>query len=76
MGNDRVLAIDNFGIVPALVEHAGIDTKDIGEVNRSVKCPFIWTDDDQMILVNDQIFFGMKQSFHELNRRGDIVEAP
>lgn len=33
VGYDRVLAVDNGGIIPSLIEHPHIHTKDIGEVN-------------------------------------------
>ena len=32
MSNDRVLAIDNSGVITAFVEHTHINSKDIGEI--------------------------------------------
>ena len=41
MGNDRVHAIDDPGIVPSLIEHPHVDTQHAGVEYRTVNGAFI-----------------------------------
>ena len=59
MGHNGISAVYDGGIVPALIEHAGIDAQNSGKIDRSVQCALIGADDYQVIFIYDQILLGI-----------------
>ena len=75
MCNNRVLSINNCGIVTALIEHTGINAQNICKIYGTVKRSFIRADDDQMILVDNQILFGTEQRTDKLIGWCEVIKA-
>ena len=52
MGNDRVAAVNDSGVVTALIEHTHINSEVVGQVYGTVHGTLIRADDHEMILVD------------------------
>ncbi len=55
MRHNRILAVDDAGIVPSLVEHSGIHAQNAGKINGPVQCTLVRRDHDEMLLVQNDI---------------------
>ena len=75
MSDNGILAVYDGGIIPAFIEHTGIDAENIAEVYGTIQRAFIRADDDGVLLVNYQIILCIEQGTHELIGRGEIVKA-
>ena len=75
MSNDRVLSVDNGGVITAFVEHTHIDSKDIGEVYSTGHSTFIRADDHEMIIVKLEIRDIFDQSLQELVCGEKVIKA-
>ena len=75
MGDDRVLAVYDHGIIAAFIEHTHVYPQNVGEVYGSVHGSFIGAYDHQMILIRDQVRNRAEDGFHELVGRTEAVES-
>ena len=57
MSYDRVSAVHNAGVVTALVEHSHVQTKDIGNVDRTAHSTLVRADDHHVIRIDLQILY-------------------
>ncbi len=75
MCNNRVFAVYNGGVVTAFIEHAGIYAENVCKIYGPVKRPLVGTDDDGVVLVNNQILFHAQKRTDKLVGRRKIVKA-
>lgn len=75
VGYDGVAAVDDLGVVTALVEHAHLNAQDRGDVDGALGAAFIGGDDHQMIIVQLEVIAVMANSLDELICAGHGVKA-
>ena len=66
MGNNRIAAVYNARIVPALVEHTHIQAEYVGNIDCASHTAFIGADYHHMIGINLQILLIAQQVLNEL----------
>lgn len=54
MSDNGILAVYDGGIIPAFIEHTGIDAENVAEVYGTIQRAFIRADDDGVLLINYQ----------------------
>ncbi len=52
MSHDRVTAVYDPGIIPALIEHTHIESEHVCHVNGTAHAAFIRTDDHHVVGIN------------------------
>ena len=72
---DGILAVYDGRVIPSFIEHAGIYSQYVGEVNAAVQSALIRTDDNGVFLVDDKIPFRAQQRLDKLVGRREVVKA-
>ena len=75
MGQDRILAVDDRGVVPPLVEHAHVDAQHVGDVDRPAHAALVGADDHQVSAVDGQIRIAAEDVLDELVGGADGLKA-
>ena len=69
MGNDRVFAVYDAGIVTTFVEHTHIHAENVGHIDRTPHSAFIRADDHHGVLVDMKIRNCLEKTLDKLVNR-------
>ena len=72
--HDRVLAVDDAGVIASLIEHTHVNAQVVGKIHGAGHGSLIRADDDQMILVDCQVTIPVENRLDKLIGRGIVVE--
>ena len=72
--DDRILAINDYGVIPSFIEHTRIGTDHAGKIYSPVQRSLVGRDDDNVLFIHDQIRYGAHQGLQELIGRCEIAE--
>ncbi len=75
MGHHRIGAVLEAGIVSAAIEHAHVQTQNIGKIDGPLHAGLVGADDQHVIAVDLQIRHVAEESLHELVDGLYVVEA-
>ncbi len=75
MGDNGILAVNNGGIIAALVKHAGIHADHACKVNSAGKRSFVGAYYNHMVLVHQQVFLIFQKRAHKLVGRREVIET-
>ena len=75
MGQYGMLSVDDFGIIPALVEHTHIQVQHVGYIDSALHAALIGADDQHMLSVDPKIRHIAQQALDELIDRLDGIKA-
>ena len=75
MRDNRIFAVHDPGIIPALVEHAGVGADDRGKINCTSHCALVRTDNRDVIPIDGEIRDSQHQGAEKLVGRKEIIKV-
>ena len=75
MRDNRIFAVHDPGIIPALVKHAGVGTDDRGKINCPSHCALVRTDNRDVIPIDGEIRDSQHQGTEKLVGRKEIIKV-